>query len=100
MNQSSSYSGVKSVFMQDDFSIKLYPNPADEMVQIEINSKHAKDILIKILDLNGVLKIEKACSTEKGLMYNIISIAGLPSGIYIVQFIDDNCVKSMKLLKI
>jgi hypothetical protein len=60
--------------------LKLYPNPADEILNIETN----EDVQVQILSTTGaVLQSNKA---SKG--YNTINISKLPQGCYMIQCIN------------
>ncbi len=62
--------------------ISVFPNPAHEILHIEITSDDEMSGLIRIFDFQGRLVLEKGNHSWKGN----IDITGLPSGKYILKY--------------
>ncbi len=76
--------GVESIPMG---SIRIYPNPAREIVTIEY-AKQNSDARVYVYDMMGrVLKITTVTSDK-----TVIDISRLQSGVYYVQVRDDGVV--------
>jgi hypothetical protein len=71
-------------------SLKVYPNPANSMINIQINQSG----LVRILDLTGrVVKAENMDAGER-----ILSIDDLPKGLYFVQLNNQQGTLSQRLV--
>lgn len=80
-------------------SINLYPNPASDLLYLEINNLNINDdIDISIFDDQG--KEQKHLKLLKTNVLNPIDISNLPKGIYMVNLVVGNKVFSKKISKI
>ncbi|MBL7914425.1 MAG: T9SS type A sorting domain-containing protein, partial [Bacteroidia bacterium] len=77
-------------FQQSDRSIKVYPNPASDLIYVSSSSKDAKFIII---DLVGKEVLSGNLNSS-----NEINVSGLASGSYLVVFQLENSVQATKLL--
>ena len=75
----------------------LYPNPANNILNIELNSSDDTLKNIKIIDLNGRIVLEKNSQSDKKL---IVHTDNLSPGIYIIQGTTnaDVVLKSKKII--
>jgi len=67
-------------------SIKVYPNPASDLLSINVDLKNESDVVIEMTDLTG--KSVGIISTGKvaaGVLNKEFSTAGLPSGNYLLR---------------
>lgn len=88
---SKTYSSIKTIiFIYQDLSIQVYPNPA--MDQISIQRKTDKIETVSIIDIDG--KIVKTIQLNKFLQ--IISIKELQNGIYLLKFEHSEMIKLIK----
>lgn len=63
----------------------LYPNPAQDVLNLHLNLSESKTITIEILDLGGrVLKVENLGNLS-GQTTEIMNISGFTSGIYLLR---------------
>jgi hypothetical protein len=72
-------------------TVKVYPNPAKEIVNIEAN----KQVEYRITDILGVEK-------QKGMLCkgaNVISLKALASGVYVLECISEKETISIKVIK-
>lgn len=72
-------------------SIKVYPNPSTGIFKLE-----GKFQRLKVFDLRGV---EKNFSLSTDGNDAILNIQNQPAGIYILQFVHDNSLHTVKVLK-
>ena len=79
-------------------SAKMYPNPASDIVNIELNLKENSDITLSIIDNSGkVIQVEKASLLE-GKNIKTLNTSTLSSGYYNVVISTQNTVaKTIKL---
>lgn len=87
----SDHTNVASLSSEQQSKIALYPNPAVDMVHIELIEVSA----FQIYNLSGGLVISG--EFNKGL--NSIDVSGLVSGMYICTIANDNTTTSLKFVK-
>jgi hypothetical protein len=93
--------GVKKPGIMKEGRIRLYPNPANQFVEITIPDEYKSGNFInprvKFYDLNGKL-VQESIPDNDGISYRC-NTNNLKQGIYFVQLIDRNCIiGSNKLL--
>lgn len=87
-------------FGQRSESFKLYPNPANDVINIDYYSLSNEDLHIQVLNIMGQLLINKNISLEQRNHQHIeIPIQVLPKGAYIIQISDGLIVKTKKFMK-
>lgn len=80
---------------QDDY-FKVYPNPAQHQITLDIPDYYEGNITIQISDINGkIIFMEAGMSRE----LSSINISDLPSGIYIITCQNEAYRHSVKFLK-
>jgi ligand-binding sensor domain-containing protein len=75
-------------------SFALYPNPANEQVTLDIQSKSTLEVTIHMYSLNGVL-LKTALVKQSQLQ---LQISDLANGIYFVEVISGNWAQKQKLV--
>ena len=89
---------VKPLFVEnrlnENFNIKIIPNPAKNKVTIEIPEKNKKFDL-SIYNINGQELFEQQTTNHK----QNIDITNFPSGLYFVKIINDKNVEVRKFVK-
>lgn len=79
-------------------SMTLFPNPATDMLNVEISNKLAGRMDMKILDIGGrVIKTQRWLST-RGLNRKSIDLKGLKQGIYFLQLENDDLNQQLKFI--
>lgn len=91
--------GVGDVYLSD---FKVYPNPAEQVVNIQWNSHSNGGFVSKVIltDIRGVKVIEK--NLDSDTISNIeINVDPLQKGIYLLSVFDDsnNVLKTTKIVK-
>jgi|GEM_PF-2974537 len=79
-------------------NIKLYPNPANDLVVIEFLQSHDQmPQSLQILDLNGRL-MKEVTQFEKTGKFIYLDVNGLPSGQYFVRFYNQTTVQVLRFV--
>lgn len=79
LNGSANYSAVRKINLNNSIELKVWPNPAIDLIQINIGSKTGK---ASIIDASG--RIIKSIVLSSGI--NRISVSDLNRGLYMVTF--------------
>ncbi|UCH15589.1 MAG: T9SS type A sorting domain-containing protein, partial [Bacteroidales bacterium] len=64
---------------------RIYPNPTDDMLNIEISDAGSQGIEIEILDITGTLIYQKQLSSSGAHFTEKIDLSGYAKGIYLVK---------------
>ncbi len=67
---------------------RVFPNPTDDILNIEFDKVYNHEIKIKIYNSIGQLVLEK--SSEKGVTLQRINIKAISRGIYFIEIVDKN----------
>lgn len=68
----------------DPESLKIYPNPANEAITIEVNPTELNNFKAQLIDPSGKVIMEKSCSGKP--KYGM-DISGVKSGSYIIRLV-------------
>jgi len=85
------------VYQSDDTGISLYPNPANELININTTSLIGAKTLIQIYNISGQLVIEKELSGYTNIVS--LNVKSLTSGMYFVKVNNNNKVFTSKFIK-
>ena len=66
---------------------KVYPNPANDILQIEIRSKQNTSITLNIIDMKGSLLETKNVANNKGIFNTSFDVSKLAKGNYILNLV-------------
>jgi len=82
--------------IKDDYkennTINIYPNPSDDIINIEIENPN--NAIIEIYNVNGTLIFSKAIHSES----EKIDISGFLRGVYLVKVKQDSTVSVEKVI--
>ncbi|MCB9355807.1 MAG: T9SS type A sorting domain-containing protein [Lewinellaceae bacterium] len=78
-----------------DQAFRVYPNPADHVVQLMFDEKPAGDVQVNILDISGKVVSQRTVSDMDNAA---IDVADLPAGVYLVQVSNSHWQKTQKLV--
>ncbi|MBX3043590.1 MAG: T9SS type A sorting domain-containing protein [Candidatus Kapabacteria bacterium] len=70
-----------------EFSMKIYPNPSSEFIEIKINSGELSDKKLKVINPLGI-DVTSICNINSSNNFKTVirvDISMLPSGVYIIQ---------------
>lgn len=79
-------------------NIKVYPNPASEVVNIQFEEPIDGEIVVAILDSQG--KLVKRETVEADMVEKQISLQGFPAGIYYLRLTKGKLVNVYKVVKL
>lgn len=79
--------------------IKLYPNPSDDMVTVELTNKGDNEANISISNIMGQVVFTKNSVLSSGRNNIQLNVSSLPSGTYIVHIRTDHKQSTLKFIK-
>jgi hypothetical protein len=84
-----------------NFSMRIYPNPARAQVLLEISSPVNQEGSLEMYDNLGRLVKREAMSVSAGISQKTLSISSLPAGSYLLQYRDNQqtIIKKQQLIK-
>ncbi len=86
-----------------DNYLKVYPNPANTIVNLDVDSNEEADVLVRVLDIHGrLVNIENLGKMKilPGVNRIIFSVDLLPPGKYILQITSPKGVSSVSFVRI
>jgi len=80
---------------QNESILKVYPNPAHDIIIIEPSEIEKEELIIKIVNLNGQTVLTQSMPND-----NRLSIESLESGLYLLELLSENkTISRAKLIK-
>jgi len=79
---------------------KLYPNPVEDNLNIQISGLENKDVHISIYSLNGEALFKQKYQVENGQLIEEINMHNFSSGTYLMMLVQNNKIKSYKIIKL
>ena len=76
-----------AILNREESSIAIYPNPANEILNIRINDMHLNQQPVIVYNMQGQKTMEAMINASSSL---ILDIRALPAGIYTINFGDNN----------
>lgn len=80
-------------------AIKLYPNPVNNVLNIELSSVEANDAKILLINTLGQVVLEKNISLNSGETNTMLDMSSLAKGIYTVYFQSNGVQHVEKIVK-
>jgi hypothetical protein len=77
---------------------RIYPNPTDNILNIEISNVGRQDLEIKILDITGTLIYQKEYTSSGAHFVEQLDLSGYAKGIYLVKVRQANSVYVGKVI--
>jgi endonuclease I len=90
------YSLVFSVHIHLKTMFVVYPNPADYIARIQLNSSRNSMMQVVVTDLSGRIAFDQLVQASDGML--VISTASLPTGNYLVRVVNKEEVYVGKLV--
>jgi hypothetical protein len=78
---------------------KLYPNPAQDVLQLEVNPQTAKDIQLYIFSMQGQNMLSQQQKMHPAQQTLIIDIRQLPPGAYLLELLTDEGKETLRFVK-
>ncbi|WP_176214645.1 T9SS-dependent choice-of-anchor J family protein [Reichenbachiella faecimaris] len=79
-------------------SMKSFPNPANEYVEVKFNFNIKEEILLRIVSLDGDVIAEQIFPNTLNQVYRLNQIQTVPNGMYLLQVLGNNTNLSDKIL--
>jgi hypothetical protein len=67
----------------EGLEIRVFPNPSKDLVNISFNNKEAENIIIQLIDINGIILLEK--KTTEQVIETQVSLAGFAGNTYLLK---------------
>jgi hypothetical protein len=80
------------------FGLNLYPNPANDFINIEVEGR-SEEAIVQVYDINGKLIIDNTVQLKQGFVNVQLPISNLADGVYYVNVIDGDKVYTQKFSK-
>lgn len=80
-------------------TINLFPNPANNVVNLAISTEEAINGTVSILDLTGKVAYTSNLNVAAGQEQVSLSIDQLPAGVYLVRITSETSQQTMKFIK-
>lgn len=87
--------GVSNIASSNTGDMQIYPNPATDKITVNISGNLAKNAQLSVTDLAGRLLINVPMSDSKA----VVDMSSLASGVYMVNYSDDERKETVKLTK-
>ncbi len=81
--------------IEDKIAFKLYPNPTERLVYLELNQPE-ESAVVELFDMNGRLLYSQELAAYTGL--HSMDVSAYPQGIYMVRLKRKNAVRTKKLI--
>lgn len=75
--------------------VKIYPNPTDGLLNIELHNKNGQKTFIRLYNVNGKMLIDKIVYDQN----TVIDLSEQPAGIYILNVTIENKTMEWKIIK-
>ncbi len=89
--------GVKDIFVEKE--LEVYPNPSSGIFTILGNDFLGKEIQLRLFDLGGRLVWQSQTSPRFGRVQEVMDLSKFPKGMYSLQIIDGQEVRTKKIVK-
>jgi bacillolysin len=86
----------KTELQEGILSMKFYPNPSAEVVQLNYKANKNAELKIQVIDMNGRSFIQKNNKVNEGENDLMIDIQNLSKGQYLLKIIDNSDIRQPK----
>ena len=80
-------------------SLKLYPNPAKDVLNVELNLEGKDDVTVRIIDVSGKEVIAATHAKDDKKMEASIDLSELAKGVYMIEVSDGKYTAVRRLVK-
>jgi len=88
--------GITSI--QDVSNFTVYPNPANTLLNVNVDLKTATNVDVNLIDINGKVVFSKSISDKILIYQDAISLIDFANGVYTLQITTKNGIKSEKVV--
>ena len=79
------YSTVRMLNNSGSFYVSIYPNPAKDNLQVQIDSDKKTALQIQVLSADGKVLMSSQTNASEGSILRSINISALPKGSYFLK---------------
>ncbi len=80
-----------------DIQFQIYPNPTEDLLIIELKDRPKERFTVKLFSISGKLILTRPIKPYSTLNY--INLSSIQSGTYILKILDNNRMRTFKLIK-
>ncbi|MFC2096947.1 T9SS type A sorting domain-containing protein [Bacteroidota bacterium] len=81
-----------------EIDLKVFPNPADQYVNLQVKIQKNENILISVLDISGRVLVEEKEENISGKYSKQIDVSRLPTGTYFLRLVAGNDSETKKII--
>jgi len=94
------YSQILAVhFHQSSFRFSFSPNPVKDQLSVIVAAEGSKTVALRIIDASGKQVYERNLSATENISQQNINAAGWQKGLYYIQLITNNSIRTEKFVK-
>jgi hypothetical protein len=90
---------VDLIWGADGSTVNLYPNPTQDVLNIDLYTTKPQNTIVKVMDMSGRLVKEIQARSEAGMNTYNLNLAELASGLYTVQVYDNDQLSHVSKVK-
>jgi hypothetical protein len=91
--------GVDNIYAQNDFDVRIFPNPARDLATIDFNIVKSSRIVVEAIDITGqVIQTIIDRQLLEGPFQTSWNVSDLPEGIYYVRILAGSDVATKKVV--
>jgi len=68
-----------------DMEIKIYPNPADEMINLQVLNDKSANATVRLLSVDGKEVLTQSLQTSNGMEIMNLNVTNVPAGVYFLK---------------
>ena len=96
---SANYSSTVGIHETPGFTaLRVYPNPASGLFNVDFTLDHASNITFELLNLEGITVYSEKLSEGNGSIHKTINVSSLPMGVYCLRISDDAGIVNKKVV--
>lgn len=93
------YSEIRTVSNKVSFSVSLYPNPANDNLNVIINAAQNETIQMEVLNMDGKIIVSTSSNIAVGTTTKSINVSSLSGGTYFIKIETSEGQSTLKFLK-
>jgi len=101
MDETFTYSAIRSVTFSDKVDWKVYPNPSNGIINVDFQAEKSNQVNVNVFDISGRLLEQKTIISSGSLQTQQINISGsaVKSGMYLLEITSGQQKQVFKVLK-
>ena len=94
------YSPVRMINFSTSFNVAIFPNPAKDNLQVQIDSDKPTVLQMQVVSIDGKVLLSNSFSSADGSTLRSINISSLQKGSYLLKVNDDKEEQTLKFEKL